>query len=215
MYASLADMRAAPASVPAAITDAQITAALSAAKERIDRYTGDTFEPVVQTVRALLANGLAPLPLRVQAVTQVSYADVAGGGSILPTTSYVVRSSATMGDIDAIQLLGYGVLSAAFLDIVYEPVRSNDFAADGERPVLVTGTFGWAAVPDAVHDAAVQLALADLPGGGTNAVVSAEGDASLGVAPTVPMMSRTPSSTGSVWADELLRAYVRKRLRVS
>lgn len=213
MYASVADVRAAGAA--AALTDPQITAALGAAKERIDRYCGDTFESTgAITVRALLAGGLAPLPMRVQTVTAVRYADVAGGGSTLPATSYAVRSSATYGDIDAIQLLGYGVLSAALLDVTYEPVRSNVGATD-ERAVLVDGTFGWTTTPDAVHDAAVQLALADLPGGGTNGTVNAEGDADLGVPPTVPSVRRVNSTTGSEWADALLKPYRRETLRIS
>lgn len=212
-YATIADLRA--AGVAAAVTDAQITASLAQAKERIDKYTGDTFETTgAVTVRALLAGGLAPLPLRVQSVAQVRYADVAGGGSVLPATSYAIRSSSVPGDIDAVQLLGYGVLSAALLDVTFEPVRSNDYSGDGERAVLVDGTFGWTVTPDAVHDAAVELALANLPGAG--GVVNVEGDADLGTAPTVPRRGRgAPSSTGSAWADELLVPYIRKRLRVS
>jgi hypothetical protein len=209
-YATIADVRGAGAA--AAVTDAQITTALAGAKETIDRYTGDTFETVTATVRALLSGGLAPLPWRVQSVTAVRYADVAGGGSTLPSTSYALRSSSVIGDIDAVQLLGYGVLSAALLDITYEPVRANDYG-DGERAVLVDGTFGWTVTPDAVHDAAVQIALSNLPDhGGT---VNVEGDADLGTAPTVPRRERIGSTTGSAWADELLSPYVRKRLRVS
>lgn len=214
MYASIADVRAAGA--PAAATDPQITTALAGAKERIDRFCSDTFETTAGlTVRALLSGGLAPLPLRVQTVTQVAYADVAGGGSILPVSSYAVRSSSTVGDVDAIQLLGYGVLSAALLDIVYEPVRSN-VTELGERAVLVTGTFGWQTTPDAVHDAAVELALAGLPAT-TTAEVNAEGDASLGIAPTVPALrvqGRT-ESTGNAGVDAALQPYVRRRLRIS
>lgn len=209
-YCTVADVRAAGA--PVTLSDAQINGAIESARERIDRYCSDTFLPTTMTVRAVMTDGSAPLPLRVQSVSSVTYADAVGGGSVVPATSYSVRSSAVAGDSDVVQLLGYGLLNAALLDITYEPVRSGSYGT-GERAVLVTGVFGWTVVPDAVHDAAVQLALADLPG--TSGSVNMEGDADLGTPPTVPQTRRATSSTGSAWADALLMPYVRERLRIS
>lgn len=220
MYATLAAVRAAGATP--AVTDAQITAALDAAKERIDRFTEDTFETTAPlTVRALLSGGTAPLPLRVQSVTSVRFADQPAGSGIadVAPSSYAVRSSAVTGDIDAVQLIGYGLLSASLLDVTYEPVRFGDRSAD--TPVLVTGIFGWELTPDAVRDAAVQLALIELPATASGGAVNVEGDADLGIAPTVPVLAGTTrtmspgSSTGSAYADSLLMPYRRRLLRVS
>lgn len=227
MYATEADVRA--TGVAATITTAVILAALVGAKERIDRYTGDTFETTAPiTVRARLSGGVIPLPLRVQTVTAVRYADVQGSQPF-PVTSFYVSSSATYGDVDAVRQYGsiaggYDILSPALLDIAYEPVRSANPSDD--LAVLVDGVFGWLVTPDAVHDAAVELALAGLPGGG--AAVNTEGDADLGNPAIVPLLGRRPgvvtgkpipgyeyATTGSPFADSLLAPYVRRRVRVS
>jgi hypothetical protein len=215
MYASIGEVRA--AGVAASVSDATITAVLAGAKERIDRYCGDTFETTgTITVRGALQGGVVLLPYRAQSVTSVVYADVAGA-TPWPVTSYTVSSSATVGDVDAVRQIGYGLLSGALLDVAWEPVRST---AVEDRPVLVTGVFGWTTTPDAVNDAATLLAVQDAQIETGAAAVNLEGDADLGAPSVVPLAPRRGEridrrTTGSALADALLAPYVRRRLRVS
>lgn len=215
-YATAADVRNAGA--PAAATDAQIDAAIAEAQQRVELYTGDVFESRVLTVRALLAAGVAPLPVRVQSVSAVRTRRA--DGTPLDGSAYFVTSSAVRGDVDAVRLVGSGfgggITAAALFDVTYEPVRST---LDDELAVYVTGTFGWETTPDAVRDATVQLALAELADAGVDGAggaVNVEGDADLSTPPRVPTLTLADSgSTGSREADRLLSGYRRTTLRIS
>jgi hypothetical protein len=129
------------------------TAQIAEAKERIDRFCGDTFEPTLMSVVAVFGNdGVAPLPRRVQAVTGVTYV---GASAPIDSSAWRLRSATLPGDVDAIELL-YG-----YDDLIVGAERYNGGYLNLGRPgsrIQVDGTFGYAAVPATIKTACAKLA---------------------------------------------------------
>ncbi len=206
-YCTLPEARAAGATG----TDAEVTAAIVAATARVDRYTGEIWEtrPGV-TVRARFGgDGVALLPRRVQTVDMVTFA---GATSPLTASAYRVRSSAVMGDVDAVEWVsGLGDWN----DLVVGAERWNggwaNLGGGSRNQVLVTGTFGHKATPQPVTQATALLAAAIRTGGLPPAGTDLEGNPN-GLAD--PNLTPAGSGTGLTAADELLRPLRRAPLRV-
>lgn len=210
MYCTVADAKA----EGAVGTDQQIIDAILAAQQRVDRYTSELWETRTDvTVRARFRHdGLALLPRRVQTVDTVTFA-----GSTTPITAgaYRVRSSATIGDVDAIEYLtdlGFGPWN----DLIVGAERWNGGWANlnGSRDgqLLVTGTFGHSSTPGAVARATALLAASITTGSGDAPTgTDAEGNP-LGLAD--PDLEPAGAGTGLNEADNLLRPYRRAPVRV-
>lgn len=167
---------------------ADITAAIVAAQERIDRFTGDLFEPATRTVVARLGgDGRAMLPMRLtdaDSVDTVEYVD----GAAVEATMFRAYSSADTGDVDAIGV-GRDYVGTNILVVGLEP-----WADHTNRPgrLRVTGTFGWAETPAAVRTAAALLAghISRLAGPGdaspTGSQTTTDVDPEGNVVPVVP-----------------------------
>src|SRR5690606_26895587 len=85
--------------------DAVVAAWIEAARERIDAYTQQCFEPTDLVVVADVApDGLVILPRRVRTITAVMPVLEPDDGSALPPSSYRVTSSAVLGQVDAVHL---------------------------------------------------------------------------------------------------------------
>lgn len=208
MYCTVAQARAAGATG----TDAEVTAAILAAQQRVDRFTSEIWETrPATTVRARFrGDGLALLPRRVQTVDSVTYA-----GSTVPlgAAAYRVRSSAVIGDVDAVEYVsGMG----SWNDLVVGAERWNGGWANlgvGSRDqVLVVGTFGHETTPAAVAEATALLAASIRTEGGE----APEGTDAEGNASGLPDPELTPAGvgTGLAQVDDLLRPYRRQPLRV-
>lgn len=214
-------------------SQAEITAAIATAQERIDRYTSDVFEVTPLTIEATIdREGFAYLHRRVLTVSSVSWL---GAASPIDPTGYRVSSSSAIGGRDRIELAG----ALGWSDITVlgaEPWNGGwvGYASRfGEPRVIVVGTFGWEAVPSQVRDACAQLA-AHLRGTDADAedptiLVDAEGN----VMPVVESAQLTGGdakyaaqveaqsvrtvrdrTTGSTVVDELLASYVREPVRI-
>lgn len=208
MYCTVAQAKAAGATG----TDAEITAAILAAQQRVDRFTSEIWETRAGvTVRARFrGDGLALLPRRVQTVDSVTYA---GATVPLGTAAYRVRSSSTIGEVDAIEYVsGLG----GWNDLVVGAERWNGGWANlgvGSRDeVLVVGTFGHTTTPAPVAEATALLAASiSTSGGEAPTGTDAEGNAS-GLRD--PELTPTGAGTGVAQADDLLRPYRRQPVRV-
>jgi hypothetical protein len=153
-YATLAQARAAGATG----TDAEVLAALDEARRRIDRYCGDVFAPTrMELVTNVRADGTALLRRRVRSVDSVR---IVGGGSIA-TGAYVVTSSRTPGQVDAVLFGRNGALGGDPLIAGAEPWNggwANLIGNTLSGQIEVVGSFGWDAPPPEVVNAAAQLA---------------------------------------------------------
>ena len=86
-------------------TDAEVAAWIQAAREGIERYTQQVFEPTDLVVVADVgAGGLVILPRRVRTVTSVMPVLEAEDGPSLSASAYRVTSSAVLGQVDAVHL---------------------------------------------------------------------------------------------------------------
>ena len=164
-------------------TEDEIEAAIEAAEELIDAYTGDRFATTVMTVMGTYSNGQILLPVRLQSISTVRFV---GHDTDVDTTAYRLRTSATLGDIDALEWIGGGS--------GYNGYRAT-----------VTGVFGYATTPWAVRRAAALIAahLRKHPTGSPTAgikAISVEGY-------TRQYGEGTTATTGVPEADELLRDY--------
>ena len=185
-YASVAEATDAGATG----TPEQITAAIAAAQELVDLYTGDKFETTpdsgTTTVIGTYSNGQILLPYRVQSVSAIRFV---GQDTDVDATAYRVRTSSVAGDIDSIEWVGRGSSSYG------SPSRA-----------VVTGVFGWTDTPAAVTRATALIAayLTKNPTGSTEAGVrslSVEGySVSYGD-------NATSATTGVPEADMLLKPY--------
>lgn len=199
---------------------AELDAAIADAQERVERYTGDVFEPTVLTVDADVdSEGFAYLPRRVIDVDSVSWYGVA---TPIDVAGYRVSSSSTPGGRDRIELAG----SLGWSDITVngaEPWNGGwlGYASRfGSPRVTVVGTFGWAEVPSQVRDATALLA-AHLRGTDADAEdptvqVDVEGNVLPVVESAKPAKSDSvrDRTTGSAVVDELLADYVRQPVRI-
>jgi hypothetical protein len=190
-----------------------VAAAIADAQQIIDRHTGDTFEPTTLTVAAVVgSNGVAVLPRRVRSVSSVTYV---GASSPLTTTAYRVRSSATPGDIDAVELATYGHNDLIVGAESYSGGWAN-LNREGRR-VSVTGSFGWDAPPAAVRRATALLAAhltAPVPEPGSvpepGVTSRTVGDASI----SYDQHASQVTTTGSSAVDRLLRPYRRNLAQI-
>lgn len=136
--------------------DAAITAAIVAAGDLIDRYTGRVWAPVDAVVIARVApDGTAFLPWEVGTVTEVR---AVGAPTAFATTAYAVTSSRVYGGVDAVHLGG-----GAWADPLIAGAEpwSGGWAnlLRGLERVQVAGTFGPEATPPIIRDAAAALAV--------------------------------------------------------
>lgn len=209
-------------------TDAEIVEAIAAAEDRVNRYTGDLFEPTPQTLTLDVdGDGLVRPRRRIQSVTSVTWL---GASTPMVTSAYVVSSSLT-GGRDTIAL--YGDLSWADVTVLGAEPWNGGFANLSRRrdpQVVVVGVFGWTTPPFDVTLAtaliAAEIRSSDLltdsgSAGGTTA--DTEGN----VLPVVPpfvtddteqdvlLAARVRSrTTGVLRADALLSRYVREPVRM-
>jgi hypothetical protein len=207
-YCADADVVAAGA--PAGSYPAQI----AEAKERIDRFTGDTFEttPALVVVTQFGASGVAVLPRRFQAVTQVQLIGPTGIFTTLDPSAYVVRLGGTPGDVDAIELMwGYD-------DLIVGAERWNGGFLNlgrGTRRIQVTGTGGYTTTPATVKTCAAKLAawLVNQPQYGSGEPAGVTNLAVEGMAVTYD--TEFILTTGLPEVDRMLLQFSRNRRRFS
>lgn len=183
-----------------------MAAAVASAQQRVDDYTGDLFEAATMTVAARVGgDGSAMLPLRVQSVTGVT---TNNGQTTLAAGTYQVETSQVRGGVDRLRLAnGRNVLVVGM-----EPWASAGGMTEGQQ-LLVTGSFGWTVVPDAVRRATALIA--------AHITLNPEADATAGLTDvsvegyTARWQRDQARSTGSAEADQLLQPYRRLPVRVS
>lgn len=199
--------------------DAAIEAAILAAGDLIDRYTGRVWAPVDAVVIARPApDGTAFLPWQVDAVTEVR---VLGAPTALALTAFSVTSSKVYGGVDAVHL-GGGAWADPLIAGAEPWAGGWANLLRGVERVQVTGTFGPDETPAVIRDAAAALAVwlttggslvppsPSTPGGNPvdtddeGNVLSITVDATQGV-------PRTPT-TGLDAVDAALAAYVSPRV---
>jgi hypothetical protein len=226
-YCSLDEARSAGATG----NDAEVTAAIEEASERVERYTGDVFEPTPMTLQVDVdGEGIAWLRRRIRLITSVTWL---GAPEPVATSAYRVDSSVVVGGRDTIAM--YGDLSWADVTVLgAEPWNGGWANLARRQTIVVVGVFGWDAPPAGVRRATAMIAaklrdddvLTDsASSGGTTA--DAEGN----VLPVVPpfmsgdttqaaveqaveQLGRVRSrTTGVVAADVELASYVREPVR--
>ncbi|MFD7066077.1 hypothetical protein ACFV97_02450 [Streptomyces sp. NPDC059913] len=201
-------------------TDAEVSAWIAAATERITAYTQQCFEPTPLVIVADVApDGTVLLPRRVRSVSSVTPVVSGDTAPSLPSSAYRVTSSDVFGQVDALYLRwgGYDDLIAG----------AESWAGGwrglwdrwGQEQARISGEFGYDSVPPLVAQACALLAAhiqasaapsdadaAQAPGldvddEGNN--VRIEDDES-----TTPV---SPSaSTGSTQVDALLAGYLNR-----
>lgn len=136
--------------------DAAVEAAIVAAGDLIDRYTGRVWSRVDAVVIARVApDGTAFLPWVVESVSEVR---VLGAPTALALTAFSVTSSSVYGGVDAVHLGGGSWADPLIAGA--EPWNGGWAGLlRGVERVQVTGTFGPAETPVVVRDAAAALAV--------------------------------------------------------
>ncbi|WP_330236154.1 hypothetical protein [Streptomyces sp. NBC_00566] len=202
--------------------DAVVAAWIEAAREGIERYTQQIFEPTPMVVVADVgADGLVILPRRVRQVTSVAPV-LDDDGASLPSSSWRLTSSDVLGQVDALHLAwgGYDDLVAGAES--YAGGWLGLWEQWGAEQVRVVGEFGYAAPPLFVAQACALLA-ADLQAKAAPSDADAAQDSSLKVddegnnvaiedgdddpssEPVAPS-----ASTGSTQVDALLAPYMNR-----
>ncbi|WP_218108805.1 hypothetical protein [Streptomyces sp. LUP30] len=204
-------------------TSAEVAAWIAAARERIDRYTQQCFEPTDLVVVADVgAGGLVILPRRVRTVTSVMPVLQADDGPSIPATAYRVTSSAVLGQVDSVRLAWGG-----WDDLVVGAESYNGgwlglWERWGAEQVKVAGSFGYDAAPLLVSQACALLA-AHLQAQAAPSDADAEQDPALQVddegnnvaiedtddGPSSDVVEPS-SSTGSTQVDALLAGYLNR-----
>ena len=202
--------------------DAVVAAWIEAARERIDAYTQQCFEPTDLVVVADVApDGLVILPRRVRTITAVMPVLEPDDGSALPPSSYRVTSSAVLGQVDAVHLAWGG-----YDDLVVGAESYNGgwlglWERWGAEQVKVIGEFGYDSVPLLVGQACALLA-ADLQAKAAPSDADAAGAPGLQVDDEgnnvaiedrdddADAPSSAASSTGSTQVDALLVGYLNR-----
>ncbi|MGQ5576070.1 hypothetical protein [Streptomyces sp. ECR3.8] len=204
-------------------TDAEVAAWIAAARERIDAYTQQVFEPTDLVVVADVgADGLVILPRRVRQVTAVMPVLEPDDGVSLPPAAYRVTSSRVLGQVDAVHLAwgGYDDLVAGAES--YNGGWLGLWDRWGAEQVKVVGSFGYDEVPQLVGQACALLA-AHLQAQAAPSDADAAQDPSLQVddegnnvaiedtddAPSEGVVSAS-ASTGSTQVDALLAGYLNR-----
>lgn len=211
-------------------SDAEVTAAIVEASERVERYTGELFELTPLTIEVVVdSDGIGRVRKRIESISTVTWY---GAPQPVAATAYRVSSSKTPGGRD--QLAMYGDLAWADVTVLgAEPWNGGWANLAGREPRLsIVGVFGWNDAPPAVRRAtakiAAQIRLDDrLTDGGTVDHADDEGN----VLPVVPPFASNDTTehavdsavqqlglarsrtTGVVEADVLLASYVREPVR--
>ncbi|NUR42061.1 MAG: hypothetical protein HOV73_18435 [Streptomyces sp.] len=204
-------------------TDAEVTAWIAAARERITAYTLQLFEPTDLVVVAdVAAGGLVILPRRVRTITSVTPVLNGDDGPLIPSSAYRVTSSDVLGQIDALHLAFGGYDDLVVGAESYNGGWQGLWSRWGADQVRVAGSFGYAETPMTVSlgnallaaemqgraapsdaDAAVDDSLDADDEGNNVRIEDADDDApSDVVAPS--------SSTGSTQVDALLAPYLNR-----
>lgn len=195
VYATLTDARA----VGATGTDADVTAALTAASSRVDRITRWWWAPRAARVTGFTGpDGLLVLPRPAVTIDSVTVS-----GTLQPTTSWQLEGT-SLGARLLLNLRATGAFDqlATVVPRSSVPVPSR---------IEVVGTFGETVTPLEVTRATALIAAALTPGS-TATAVNVEGDTD------VPPRAGQPTAnlgTGVAAADELLRPYLRNRVKVA
>lgn len=203
-------------------TDAEVDAWIAAARERIDAYTQQCFEPTDLVVVADVgAGGLVILPRRVRTVTSVIPVLAADDAPSIPSSAYRVTSSSVLGQTDAVRLAWGG-----YDDLVVGAESYNGgwlglWQRWGAEQVKVVGSFGYDSPPLLVGQGNALLA-AELQAKARPSDADAAEDPSLQVddegnnvaiedGDDAPSDDVTPSaSTGSTQVDALLAGYLNR-----
>lgn len=198
-------------------TDEQVAAAIADAGRLIDAYTGTVWEPrQLELVARVESDGAVFLPYVVQSVTAVT---PVGGQDPLPDGGYLVLSSRTPGQVDAIVFGGRGWANALVLGA--EPWAggyANLLRGSVTGQVTVAGTFGPEVTPPEVVDAARALAawrttsgsLVTAPG---PVQTNDEGD-SVAITLTVEQATTRSHTTGLGAVDAVLAPLIRQPIRI-
>lgn len=224
MYCSLDQARDAGA----VGSDAEVTAAITAASARVERFTHELFAPVAATIVRDVGNGIVLTHLRIQTVTAVRYL---GWATPITAEAYRVLTSETPGQVDSVILAG----TLAWADVTVlgaEPWNGGwanlMYGNTSDPQVEIDGTFGWDTPPeDVAHATAViaaQIRTKDrTPDSGSSTTPT---DDEGNVIPVVPPFTASVNTdvqellrvrartTGSKSADELLAPYVREPVRI-
>jgi hypothetical protein len=200
--------------------DGEVTAAIEAAGARVEGYTGQVFEPRVITLLVDVdEEGIARLRHRVIAVSEVRWD---GDTVVHPPESYLVRTSAQVGDYDTVVVRAWG---SNMLVAGAEPWNGGfeALAAGWGRRLLVTGTFGWSDIPERVRRGTALVAAWLRSQDRTQApdeTAAPEVDPEGNVLPVVPSRRRdadappTATTTGTTDADRELQPFRRNMVRV-
>lgn len=212
MYATLEQARAAGATG----TDAAVTAAILKAEERVDRYTGDHFEPVTEAQTLRVKGDYAPARRRLQSIVSITAPVPGQPARTIPATAYLLEPHGVR-----FRAWGSDILIAGA-----EPWNGGWANLTGPLDgayVTVTGVWGWDVVPDPVADATALLAAREAPGTWVP-VADAEGDP-VGVPPAEAPDYKTPPpervvpagrlerTTGDAEADRLLAPFIASVVR--
>lgn len=136
-------------------SDLIVQAACEQASERVDRFTDDRFSPRIATVAAdVQPDGRAFLPYRVTSPDGITAVTDAETGVAYAAAAWLVTTSATPGEVDAIGI-GASFVGTNILVNGLEP-WNRSYRAQGR--IRVTGQFGWAITPHDVRAATAHLA---------------------------------------------------------
>lgn len=201
--------------------DAEVTAWISAATERITAYTQQFYEPTVAVVVADVApDGTCLLPRRVRTVTAVTPVRAGDDAPSLPSSAYRVTSSDVLGAVDAVHLRWGGYDDLIVGAESYNGGWRGLFDRWGAEQARITGEFGFAEVPPLVAQACALLAAhiqaaaapsdadsaaapgLDVDDEGNNVRIENDDKTTTPVAPS--------ASTGSTQADALLVGYLNR-----
>ncbi|WP_203620107.1 hypothetical protein [Streptomyces anulatus] len=201
--------------------DAEVTAWISAATERITAYTQQFYEPTVAVVVADVApDGTALLPRRVRTITSVTPVVSGDDAPSLPSSAYRVTSSDVLGAVDAVHLRWGGYDDLIVGAESYNGGWRGLFDRWGAEQARIEGEFGYATVPVLVTQACALLAAhiqaaaspsdadsaaapgLDVDDEGNNVRIENDDEETTPVAPT--------ASTGSTQVDALLVGYLNR-----
>lgn len=214
LYCTIAQARAAGATG----TDSEVTAAILAARRRIDRHTGDTFAPTrMEVVGRVAPDGTVLLPRIVRSIDRVT---PVGRATPLAAAVWRALSSRTPGQVDAVVIggVGYGdpLIAGA------EPWNggwANLLGGVSTGQVEVVGSFGWDEPPVEVQTAAAILATQIRSGvlpltTPTGLDTDDEGNV-VRVTAATPTPAAGERTTGNAAADAALAGLHRNRFRLA
>jgi hypothetical protein len=152
-YATTAQVKAALAIGTAdTADDTQIAAALAAAEQMIDGYCGRSFGTAGTATTSRVYAAEVPDLVFIDDATTVTLVETDPQVNGTWTTAWTATDwqAEPLNNRDGGRTVPYTRLAA---------VGSYAFPVDRKACVRVTGTWGWAAVPDAVEQAAIQTAI--------------------------------------------------------